>query len=104
MSYFTNKERFPPAVVEQEFALLNNSMRLNSMLDVCKEKCFKKFDNGEDSVDYMTRGEILCTDRCVKKFFSVAQMLDKMSKKRMEEMQSTGQDLAEGQEGQEGQS
>ncbi|KAJ3304676.1 hypothetical protein HDV03_002497 [Kappamyces sp. JEL0829] len=85
MSFFTSKERFPPAVLEQEFVFSNNARRLATMLQVCQEKCFDK----SQTSDYLTKGETLCVDRCITKFFAVAQMLEEKSKEKMDQLQGT---------------
>jgi hypothetical protein len=50
------------------------------MLQVCKQKCFEA-----NNFDYLSKGENLCVDRCIAKFFKVAELLDERSKQKMEE-------------------
>lgn len=79
MSFFTTKSQMSPEMLEQEMVFTNNSTRLNNMLSLCQEKCFT-------SEFGLTKSQNLCTDRCLKKFFRVAEMLEEMSKEKVEQM------------------
>ncbi|KAJ3277093.1 choline dehydrogenase 7 [Terramyces sp. JEL0728] len=55
---------------------------INSMLAVCQDKCYSQPEG------YLNKGEALCVDRCVEKFFKVAKLFEEKTQKKMDEMQS----------------
>ncbi|KAJ3335372.1 hypothetical protein HDU91_002212 [Kappamyces sp. JEL0680] len=64
---------------------LKEMQKKQDMLQVCQEKCFDK----SQTSDCLTKGETLCVDRCITKFFAVAQMLEEKSKEKMDQLQGT---------------
>jgi Tim10/DDP family zinc finger len=69
----------PPELLEQEMVFSNNSTRLNNMLTLCQDKCFT-------TETTLTKSQNLCIDRCLKKFFKVAEEFEVLSKDKVEQM------------------
>jgi hypothetical protein len=98
MSFFTTKERLRPEALEQELILFSNVQRLNLMMESCYNRCIAK-STIHDELDKgrTTFKENKCTDDCVLKYFRVAEIVETLSKERMEKEQQMQKQLEEAQ-------
>ncbi|RKP26314.1 mitochondrial import inner membrane translocase subunit TIM10 [Syncephalis pseudoplumigaleata] len=69
------------AMAEQELDMLTDTF--NRIVDVCHTKCIKnKYPDGE-----LTKGESVCIDRCVSKFFALNKTVGEKLMAQQQEMQ-----------------
>ncbi len=68
-------------IAEQEMELVTGLF--NNMVDTCYKKCISTaYHDGE-----MNKGESVCTDRCVSKFFAVSTMVNDKFAASQQQMQ-----------------
>ncbi|KAI8898290.1 hypothetical protein BC833DRAFT_590517 [Globomyces pollinis-pini] len=79
MSYFQTKEKYSQNQLDLDIKMTMVANKLNGVLDACKAKCMQE-SNGEA---LMNKGEILCTDRCVSKYFAVLSIFEGKMQERM---------------------
>ena len=79
MSYFITKERFSQAMFNHDVQTTGVITRFNSMLETCRLRCLNE-EKGE-----LTKGENLCIDRCTIKFFKVANYIDELLAKKVQQ-------------------
>ncbi|KAI8058480.1 Tim10/DDP family zinc finger-domain-containing protein [Syncephalis plumigaleata] len=69
------------AMAEQELDMITDTF--NRIVDVCHSKCIKnKYIDGE-----LTKGESVCIDRCVSKFFTVNKTVGEKLMAQQQQMQ-----------------
>ena len=73
---FIIRELFTEEQLELDINLNSSFARMKNIMDNCFNSCI--------SYGKLTQGELLCTDRCVKKFIQVAEIAHKRSSERAE--------------------